>query len=65
MASVINFDSGVFKSLDANPGGILELFDKYMDTIELIFELAFRKSDGTPYAPTDKKKKQCYFKRRQ
>ena len=57
MASAMNFDPGVFKSLDANPGGTLELFDQYIDTIELIFELAFRKSDGTPYAPTDKEKR--------
>ena len=57
MASAMNFDQGVFKSLDANTGGTLELFDKYIDTIELIFELAFCKSDGTLYALTDKEQK--------
>ena len=61
MASAMNFDPGVFKSLDTNPGGTLKLSDKYIDRIELIFGLAFRKSDGTPYAPTNKEKKQCYF----
>ena len=44
----LNFDPGTFKALDANPGGTLELFDRYIETMELIFELAFRKSDGTP-----------------
>ena len=46
-------------SLDpgTNPGGTLELFDKYVLHIKLIFELAFRKADGTPYAPSDKEKK--------
>ena len=57
----MNFDPGVFKSLGTNPGGTLELLDKHIHTIELIFELAFRKSDGIPYAPTDKEKKQCCF----
>ena len=61
----MNFDPGVFKSLGVNPGGTLELFDKYIDTIELIFELAFRKSDGTSYAPTDKEKSNVTSKRRQ
>ena len=53
----MNFDPGCFKSLDANPGGTLELFDKYTERMSLIYELAFRKSDGTPYEPTDKEKK--------
>ena len=62
MASVYNeVRPRCFKSLDANPGGTLELFDKYIHTIELIFKLAFRKSDGTPFALTDEEKKQCYF----
>ena len=42
-----------FKALDANPGGTLEVFDKYVQCIKLIFELAFR----IPYAPPDKEKK--------
>ena len=52
---------GTFKALDANPGGTLELFDKYVQHIKLIlevtFELTFQKADGTPYATSDKEKK--------
>ena len=61
MASAMNFDPGVFKSLDANPGGPLELFDKYIDKIELIFELAFRKSDDQIPCTNRQGKKQYYF----
>ena len=64
MASARNFHPGVFKSLDANPGGTLELFDKYIDTIKLIFKIAFHKSDGTTYAPTDKEKKSSVTSKR-
>ena len=53
----MNFDPGQFKVLDTNPGGTLESFNKYVDRMKLIFDLAFRKSDGTPYDPTDKEKK--------
>ena len=60
MAS-FNLDPGSFKSLDANPGGTLELFTKYVEKMQLVFELAFRKVDGTPYEPSDKKRKQCFF----
>ena len=56
MAS-LNLDPGTFKALDANPGGILELFNKYADHIKLIFDLAFCEADGTPYQPTDREKK--------
>ena len=52
----LNFDPRTFKSLDANPGGTLELLSKYVDWIKLIFDLAFRKADGT-YTPSDKEKK--------
>ena len=53
----LNFDPGTFKSLDANPGGTLELLSKYVDRIKLIFDLAFCKADGTSYTPSDKDKK--------
>ena len=53
----MNFDPGLFKVLDTNPGGTLESLNKYVDRMKLIFDLAFRKSDGTPYNPTDKEKK--------
>ena len=56
MAS-LHLDPGTFKALDANPGETLELFNKYVDPIKLVFDLAFRKADGTPYQPTDREKK--------
>jgi len=56
MAS-LNLDPGEFRALDANPGGTLERFTKYVERVELIFDLAFRKSDGTPYEPTETEKK--------
>ena len=46
-----------FKSLDTDPGGTLKRFDEYVEQMKLLFELAFRKADGTPYDPTDKEKK--------
>jgi hypothetical protein len=46
-----------FKSLDTNPGGTLESFNKYVDRIRLAFDLVFLKNDGTPYDPTEKQKK--------
>ena len=54
MAS-LHLDPGTFKALDANPGG--SLFNKYVDPIKLVFDLAFCKADGTPYQPTDREKK--------
>ena len=56
MASM-SFDPGVFKCLDANPGGTLELFNKYTKRMSLVFELVFSKAYGTPYEPSDKEKK--------
>ena len=56
MAS-LHLDPGTFKTLDANPGGTLELFNKYVDRIKLVFDLAFCKADTTPYQPTDREKK--------
>ena len=53
----MDFDPGPFKVLDTNPGGKLETFNKYVDRIKLVFDLAFQKSDGTPYTPTEKQKK--------
>ena len=50
-------DPGTFKALDANPGRTLELFDKYVQHVKLIFELAFWKADGTPYTSSDKEQK--------
>ena len=55
--SSLSLDQATFKALDANPEGTLELFDKYIQHIKLIFELAFLKGDGTHYEPSDKEKK--------
>ena len=45
-----------FKSLDADPGGTLQRFDDYIEEMKLLFTLAFRKSNGTAYAPSDDEK---------
>ena len=52
----LSLDPGTFRALDANPGGTLELSEKYVQRIKLIFELAFQKADRTPYEPSDKEK---------
>ena len=46
-----------FKAVDANPGGTLKRFDEYIDQMQLLFELAFRKADGTASEPTEREKK--------
>ena len=53
----MNFDPGPFKVLDTNPGGTLESLNRYVDRMKLVFDLDFRKQDGTPYVPDDKQKK--------
>ena len=63
MATAMNFDPGAFKSFDTNPGGTLELFDKYTETMKLKFELVFRKSDGIPYPPYENEKKEMLLLR--
>ena len=52
-----SLDLEVFKALDAKPGGTLQKFNHYTERIELLFELVFRKADGTGYSPTDREKK--------
>ena len=46
-----------FKAIDADPGATLEQFNIYIEEMQLLFTLAFRKSDGTAYAPTEAEKK--------
>ena len=46
-----------FMSVDANPGATLQKFDDYVEQIELLFQLTFRKSDGTSFDPSDSDKK--------
>lgn len=53
----INFETGFFKNGDVNPGGILELFENYINKMPLIYGLAFHKAGKTSYMPTDKEKK--------
>ena len=46
-----------FKGIDAAPGATLQLFNRYIDRMKLMFELIFRKADGTPYTPSDREKR--------
>ena len=46
-----------FKTIDANPGGTLKRLNEYVAQLELLFQLAFRKADGTAYAPPEAEKK--------
>ena len=48
-----------FKSLDTDPSGTAKRFTEYVEEMKLYFQLAFRKADGTAYAPTDQEKKAC------
>ena len=53
----MNIESETFNARDANPGATLQLFQKYIERIKLLFSLVFRKHDGTPYEPSDTEKK--------
>ena len=53
----MNLNIETFQTLDADPGGTLLRFNNYVDRMKLLFDLVFRKSDGSPYTPTDKEKK--------
>ena len=46
-----------FRAVDANPGATLQLFVRYTERIALMFELVFRKADGTAFTPSDREKK--------
>ena len=46
MNSMINIR--FFKSIDTDPGGTLKRFKDYVEEMNLLFQLVFRKSDGTP-----------------
>ena len=46
-----------FAAADADPGGTLKRFQEYITQMELVFDLAFRKSDGTAYTPSEAEKK--------
>ena len=55
MNSVINISS--FKSIDTDPGGTLKRFKAYVEEMNLLFQLIFRKSSRTAFTPTDAEKK--------
>ena len=58
IASTMNtFKIDSFQSLDANPSGTLQRFQACTEIMELLFQLVFRKADGTPYKPSDAEKK--------
>lgn len=44
-----SIDTEVFKSLDVNPGGTLQMCQEYVERLELLFQLVFRKVDGTAW----------------
>ena len=46
-----------FQSVDANPGATLQKFYDYTEQIKLLFQLTFRKSDGTAFEASDSDKK--------
>lgn len=56
-----HLDPGTFKALDTNPGETLGLFNKYVDRIKLIIDLAFRKANGTKYQPRREKRKLYFY----
>ena len=46
-----------FVSSDADPGGTLSRFTRYVERMKQLFQLVFRKADGSPYSPSDAEKK--------
>ena len=53
----MNLNIEPFKTLDADPGGTLQRLNKYVDRMKLLFDLVFRKNDGSAYDPSEKEKK--------
>ena len=46
-----------FKSIDTDPGGTLKTYKDYVEEMNPLFQLVFRKSDGTAFTSTDAEKK--------
>ena len=46
-----------FVASDADPGGTLSRFTRYVERMKQLFQLVFRKADGSPYTPSDAEKK--------
>ena len=59
---MINISS--FKSIDTDPGGTLKRFKDYVEEMNLLFQLVFRKSDGTALRLLMQKKSNDVDKRR-
>ena len=52
-----NLSIETFKTIEANPGATMKVFERYVERIKLMNQLVFRKADGTPYDPSDGEKK--------
>ena len=48
-----------FIASDADPGGTLSRFTRYVERMKQLFQLVFRKGDGWPYNPPDAEKRLC------
>ena len=46
-----------FKTIEANPGATMKVFERYVERIKLMNQLVFRKADGTAYEPSEAEKK--------
>ena len=46
-----------FVASDADPGGTLSRFTRYVERMKQLFQLVFRKADGSPYSPSNAEKK--------
>ena len=46
-----------FVASDADPGGTLSRFTRYIERMKQLFQLVFRKADGSPYSPSNAEKK--------
>ena len=57
MNSMININT--FKSIDTDKGGTIKRFKDYVEEMNLLFQLVFRKSNGADFTPTDVEKRQC------
>ena len=55
MAFALHIES--FVSSDADPGGTLSRFTRYVERMKQLFQLVFRKADGSPYSPSDAERK--------
>lgn len=57
--ATMNLGLGEFKALNANPEGTLERFTKYVERINLIFDLPFKKSEKLRTREQRRRRRQC------